>query len=92
MSRTPMPRPFAGRTLLTLVHDGGSRRAVTYLGVDQNGRVVINWPTAGPYEVSAKTGRLVGSEKLRKWKLIGSELLAVRRAHRDARARRRAKP
>ena len=88
MPRATLPRPAAGKALLTLVHAGGTRRAVTYLGVSGSPlQAQVAWPLAGSYAVNLKTGRLIGSEKTRAWKLDGPELRAVRRAHRDAHQR-----
>jgi len=91
MSRKPLPRPEAGKTMLTLVHGrGGAHRTVTYLGcMGSPLRVLIHWPLAGLYELSPRTGRLTGPEKLRRWRLLRDELRAVRRACRDFLAERR---
>lgn len=79
---------------ITMVHQGGTTKEVEYRGIGgDKARARIYWPTAGEYEVSPKTGRIVAAKgekgnKLRRWSI---EKTCLKRVRKDWRAFKKAK-
>jgi hypothetical protein len=67
------------RLEVVMIHDWkGHRKTCEALLV--GGELFVNWPLAGQYECSMRTGRLKGSRRTRMWRMRRNDLAAFRRA------------